>query len=406
MSKNLTVLRALVTERLCAAAEEIVQLFASSVERHEGHEDPAGEEDNRTRAAGQTEEAAAERSRADVGVQTEFLFDGEIESSAQIFAKTDPNLCLKQEPEEAKELLPFCVKTVKSNHVEELLSVRHQRTKTQRNLKVEFGESSLSSDYKMDGQSNAFAVMDSNLTLDPLYPQELYFTDVANSAQTSDKILKTELDTNQHKCSQCGKVYLHRPSLCRHLLTHKEQKPFKCSVCQKGFSQKPHLTLHMRVHTGEKPFSCPFCDKTFSNSSNASQHLRVHTGHKFFTCSVCNAQFRGAKTLRDHMTLHARDGPFSCSGKDGVEEPCRCSVCGAEFGDDKTLGDHMTLHGKDGPFSCSEQDSVDLKTHSGQKPYRCSVCDRGFSQKQSLTKHLKLHSKKEVPEHLQHVLQS
>ncbi|XP_042372564.1 zinc finger protein 135-like, partial [Plectropomus leopardus] len=39
------------------------------------------------------------------------------------------------------------------------------------------------------------------------------------------------------------------------------EKPFSCSECGKRFGRKMHLQRHARTHTGEKPFSCSVCDK-------------------------------------------------------------------------------------------------------------------------------------------------
>lgn len=60
-----------------------------------------------------------------------------------------------------------------------------------------------------------------------------------------------------------------------------EKPKFKCNFinCGKMFMRKEHLTRHMRVHTRQRPFSCTVdgCNKQFSRSDNRDAHVKnVH----------------------------------------------------------------------------------------------------------------------------------
>jgi hypothetical protein len=73
-----------------------------------------------------------------------------------------------------------------------------------------------------------------------------------------------------HSCHECGKVFLKRRYLDRHLEIHDRKNSnappeFICDLCGKAFIFKHRLDKHKKIH-GEKMFSCEICGKSVATS--------------------------------------------------------------------------------------------------------------------------------------------
>ncbi|XP_061587625.1 zinc finger protein 250-like [Cololabis saira] len=86
--------------------------------------------------------------------------------------------------------------------------------------------------------------------------------------------------------------------------TQSTEKPFKCEVCGKAFRWKSFIEQHSRIHTGVKPYECKTCGKRFTQKSTLVQHVRIHTGERPYSCGTCGKDFTNRSNLRSHMIVH------------------------------------------------------------------------------------------------------
>ena len=119
-------------------------------------------------------------------------------------------------------------------------------------------------------------------------------------------------DSKPHKCTICGHAYRTVPALKMHKLrnnhynvTEKTDLPsIACDKCGKRFLSRYELNRHIMTHTGEKPYRCSTCNKSFGDKSNLRNHMKIHKDNRSYTCDICERGFLHLKSLRKHMKVH------------------------------------------------------------------------------------------------------
>ncbi|XP_062265697.1 zinc finger protein 2-like [Platichthys flesus] len=132
--------------------------------------------------------------------------------------------------------------------------------------------------------------------------------------------------------------------------------------------------------------------QTGLNTRNNKQPLSdmgCKTEKKSFSCSVCGNRFNKRGNINKHMRIHTGEKPFSCP------------VCGTRFNQKLALNTHMRIHTGEKPFSCSvcgkrftnrANLNKHMRIHTGEKPFSCSVCGKRFMDRGNLNTHMRLHT--------------
>ena len=87
------------------------------------------------------------------------------------------------------------------------------------------------------------------------------------------------IQSGKFRCSYCSVCWGDKYSLDQHLKIHLQIKDFVCAHCGKAFIQRATLTKHMStVHYKMKPYNCHKCGKTFGQSGDMKRHIGIHHG--------------------------------------------------------------------------------------------------------------------------------
>ena len=106
------------------------------------------------------------------------------------------------------------------------------------------------------------------------YPKCQYETNRRNNLKRHMVTMHERL-ASPHTC--CGIVFYRKADMRAHTRdVHSEGYPCSWPGCGKGFVRKALLDRHVKIHTGEKPFTCSVCQYGTSHKSNLDRHVRIH----------------------------------------------------------------------------------------------------------------------------------
>ena len=210
-------------------------------------------------------------------------------------------------------------------------------------------------------------------------------------------------DCKRFSCSfaGCNKSFKVRFFCDRHMMTHRNERPFICTVdtCDARFNRAEHLKRHAVVHTKERNFRCPFegCGKTFSLSAGLQIHERRHLNIRTHKCPFtgCGATFVTSTELQVHLRTHTNERPYACEAEG----------CTARFALAGALQAHRRTHSGDRPFLCTYPDCdskfttsshlrMHERIHSDLRPYKCPLdgCAAAFRRAEDVKIHMIVHT--------------
>ncbi|XP_038580288.1 zinc finger protein 260-like [Micropterus salmoides] len=172
-----------------------------------------------------------------------------------------------------------------------------------------------------------------------------------------------------------------------------DDKQFSCSECGKRFGNKRNLKIHMKIHTGENSFSCLVCGIIFSEGGDLRRHMAVHTGEERFSFSVCDERFTlFTKQSKSHKLVgHQSVGlePERNSDPERLLQPADSGLK-VEISDGwkKARGPQSSLNF----LKNNKAPASKVRRNAGGKSFRCAECGRLFSQKSNLNTHMKIHT--------------
>ncbi|KAM9366705.1 uncharacterized protein ABDE67_002841 [Symphorus nematophorus] len=365
-------LRALVSERLTAAAEDIFSLFEQTIKEYEETvlRSKQQVDQQQRRLAGrkahlqlcvQENDAPSQHtpSEQDHFEETDMCEDGE--EPPQIKEEQEEELWItqtsEQEQEEAdnKDSMFNIIYVQRSNEDGRQLSHQTQEVENKDCLPGNTSEQ-LKSEPDKEACSASEPTSDCQMS-------EVSDDEWRDGGGINRKTPQPAGETadRPYTCSVCNKNFRIKSILTRHMKTHTGEKPYSCSVCGKSFIQRSYLQTHMNSHSGQKPYTCSFCGRGFTQVGNMNAHIRIHTGEKPHSCTDCGKSFREKADLIKHTVIHTGEKPYICS------------VCNMKFSAQSNLTRHM-------------------KTHSGERPYNCTTCEKRFIRRSHLIIHMKTHA--------------
>jgi hypothetical protein len=108
------------------------------------------------------------------------------------------------------------------------------------------------------------------------------------------------------KCNACGRTYVLRTSLQRHIRMKHAKSPstFACHLCSEKFITKYYLSEHLITHNTERAHVCSLCNRTYKRKKDLTKHGITHRRPDKWRCELCFSKLKSKWGFQAHMFMH------------------------------------------------------------------------------------------------------
>ncbi|XP_040032041.2 uncharacterized protein LOC120819055 isoform X1 [Gasterosteus aculeatus] len=193
-----------------------------------------------------------------------------------------------------------------------------------------------------------------------------------------------------HCCFQCNATFRTKAELLSHQRIHRARPVYQCSQCDREFHHLSSLTNHKQTHLDRGGIACSRCDKLFESAKERDAHQLQHQLPDL-TCTVCNQTFSSQTRLLRHLQTHSVEGA----------EPCyNCRFCEQSFSGVTQLRIHQRTH-TFRSYQCDQCSKTygslaglhsHRAGHTAESRFLCPQCGKRFKTRDGLEGHLRTHS--------------
>ncbi|KAM8872678.1 uncharacterized protein ACB058_004534 isoform 1-T1 [Synchiropus picturatus] len=240
-------------------------------------------------------------------------------------------------------------------------------------------------------QSDYFCDQQSIEKSDSVYQHEKSSIEV-----TSLNNISTNSQRVAHRCPQCGKCFIYRSQVIRHLRTNRS--------CGSSVTLLPKTSKNQKDPSSFGPCTthvCFQCNAVFGSEVDLQSHSRCH--RPLYVCDVCGVEFQLRSSLISHNLKHHKEGVSA----EETEPPQRlrphsCSVCQQTFSSQARLLRHLQAHAVEGTaprYDCRYCDlsfsgvtllRIHQRSHAN-RTYHCDKCNKTYGSLSSLKAHRSSH---------------
>ncbi|XP_051283057.1 zinc finger protein 436 isoform X2 [Dicentrarchus labrax] len=205
-----------------------------------------------------------------------------------------------------------------------------------------------------------------------------------------EPLLPEPRPSRTHSCFQCNAIFRTKAELLSHQRSHRARPVYQCGQCDKEFHHLSSLTNHKQTHLDKGGFTCSRCDKVFESAKERDAHRLQHRLPDL-TCTVCDQTFSSQTQLLRHLQTHSVEGA----------EPCyNCRFCDQTFSGVTQLRIHQRTH-TFRSYQCDQCSKTygsltglhsHRASHTAESRFLCPQCGKRFKTRDGLEGHLRTHT--------------